>query len=199
MRDHPYPLPSVPPDFVAELGVEPERSSGGHHLLELAEILGRAERDSRAAAGSLIEAMLPRSEVPSPVAVLQARRNAEAREALIREFGALSSSEVAQLASSRAKNRAALAHRWKQEGRIFSAPYHGTEVFPGFQFDDQGQPRETIREVIALFSGRSPWELALWFIVANGWLAGRRPVDLLDTDPEAATAAARRSAAGIVF
>src|SRR4029077_15313883 len=60
----------------------------------------------------LIEAMLPESPVPTPPAVLHARRNAAAREELSAEFGLLSSSEVAARAGSRAKNKAALANRW---------------------------------------------------------------------------------------
>ena len=75
---------------------------------------------------SVVEAMIPRIEVPAPAVVLQARRNAEARDALIREFGLLTSADVADLAGSTAKNRAALAKRWKQEGKIFSVPLRGS-------------------------------------------------------------------------
>jgi hypothetical protein len=63
---------------------------------------------------ALIEAMTPEQrDLPTPAAVLQARRNAEARNALLAEFGALRSSEIAELAGSRAANRAALANRWR--------------------------------------------------------------------------------------
>jgi hypothetical protein len=69
--------------------------------------------------------------VPSAPAVLQARRNALAREELFKEFGAYTSAEVADLAGSKAANKAALANRWKQEGRIFSVMHHGVDYFPG--------------------------------------------------------------------
>jgi hypothetical protein len=149
---------------------------------------------------ALIEAMLPRVEIPSPVAVLQARRNAEAREAMIQEFGVLSSTGVAELAGSQAKNRAALANRWKQEGRLFSVQHHGATVFPGFQLDAAGRPLPVIAEVIARLGSRgSEWELALWFVSETGWLGGRRPVDLLERDPQAVAEAASREAAELVF
>ena len=150
----------------------------------------------------MIDTMLPPlpSLLPSTVAVLQARRNAEARASLLREFGALSSIQVAELAGSRAANRAALANRWKQEGRIFSVTQQATTLYPAFQFDHEGKPHPVIARVLeALGSQSSEWQLALWFLSSNGWLHGRRPVDLLDTDPEAVAEAAQRGAEELVF
>ncbi len=148
----------------------------------------------------MIEAMLPPLPVPSTVAVLQARRNAEARASLLREFGALTSTQVADLAGSRAANRAALANRWKQEGRIFSVNHQGATLFPAFQLDRDGQPHPVIARVIrALSSQSTEWQLALWFASSNGWLNGRRPVDLLEEDLEAVAEAAERGAEELVF
>lgn len=166
----------------------------------LARLLLKASAARKERVESLIEAMVPRVLVPSPVAVLQARRNAEAREALVQEFGVLTSTEVAELAGSQAKNRAALANRWKQERRIFSVQHQGATVFPGYQFDTAGRPRPVIAEVVErLGSQSSEWELALWFVAETGWLSGRRPVDLLDRDPRAVAEAASREAAELVF
>ena len=147
----------------------------------------------------LIESMLP-AAVPSAPAVLQARRNALAREALLKEFGAYTSSEVADLAGSKASNKAALANRWKQEGRIFSVTHHGAIYYPGFQFGAEGRPLPVIAEVIrALARASSEWQLALWFLGSNGWLGGRRPVDLLEKEPAAVVNAAEREAEELVF
>jgi HSP20 family molecular chaperone IbpA len=175
--------------------------AGGESMdSELTELLLGAERLHRERVEGLIQSLLPPATIPSAVAILQARRNAEAREALFQEFGALTSSEVAELAGSEAKNRAALANRWKQEERIFSVTRHGLTLFPGFQFDEQGRPKPVIAEVIrALGDEGSQWELALWFTKASGWLGGRRPVDLLDDEPQVVIEAANHEAAGIVF
>ena len=95
----------------AETDLEPEAVE--RVVAALAAHNGHAE----AGAAELIEALMPVPlAVPTPAAVLQARRNAEARTALLREFGALRSAEVAELAGSRAGNRAALANRWRSEG-----------------------------------------------------------------------------------
>ena len=202
VRNRAYPTGPLPKSEVAESAAVAYGESlwPEADVAALVQALLRAEAISRRSTSALIEAMLPRrEEVPSPTAVLQARRNAEARDQLISEFGGYSSAEVAERAGSQAKNRAALAHRWKQEGRIFSVLHHGAEIFPGFQFDEDGQPLEVIREVIAAAFGGSPWGMALWFISHDGWLGGRRPVDLLTSDPAAVALAARREAAGVIF
>ena len=43
------------------------------------------------------------------------------------------------------------------------------------------------------------WQLALWFTSANGWVDGRRPVDLLHSEPEEVAQAAKWEAEGLVF
>jgi hypothetical protein len=147
-----------------------------------------------------IEAMTPSTTVPMPPQVLQAQRNAALRQALIDEFGALTSAQIGEVAGSRATNRAALAHRWKNDGRIFSVMHHGTTIFPGFQFSGDGQPRPIIADVLrTLGSTASGWEIAIWFIAPNTYLAGRRPVDLLESEPDDVIDAARHEAEAIIF
>jgi hypothetical protein len=168
--------------------------------LQMARLLSEQQRIDRRWMDGMIESMLPRKEVPSPVAVLQARRNAEARQSLLEEFGALTSQEIADLAQSKARNRAALANRWKQEGKIFSVHHQGQTYFPAFEFDPEGRPHPVVERVIELLGeSLSEWELALWFTGSNGWLGGRRPVDLLASEPESVVGAAEREAAGFVF
>ena len=36
----------------------------------------------------------------------------------------------------------------------------------------------------------SDWEVALWWVASNDWLAGDRPVDTMHDDPEAVSEAA---------
>ena len=131
---------------------------------------------------------------PSTAETAQLRRNADARRAFLAEFGTLTSREVAEFAGSRAQNRAALANRWKAEGKIFAVESGGQTLFPAFQFsDDDGQPRPVIADILAVLESRySDWQTALWFTGRNGWLGARRPVDVLQSTPEAAVEAARQ-------
>lgn len=143
---------------------------------------------------SLIDLLMPAFDVPRPAAVLQARRNSDARRGFLEEFGALTSSEVADHAGSRAANRSALATRWRKEGRAFAVTLHDTLYYPGFQFDENGRPLPVIGQTLDALGSRElgEWELALWFATRNGWLGDRRPVDLLADDPAAVVEAARR-------
>jgi Protein of unknown function (DUF2384) len=179
---------------------------GGRDAEALAELLAAAT-DAWAARGhdlgQLIEALTPEQpELPTPAAVLQARRNVEARNALLTEFGALRSSEIAELAGSRAANRAALANRWRAEQRLVAVPVGDELLYPGFQFTSEGKPHPAVGAALAALRSNaevSDWQAALWFAGPNGWLGGRRPVDLLDAEPDAVADAARREAAERVF
>jgi hypothetical protein len=153
------------------------------------------------AVDGLVEALMPEGlAVPTPAAVLQARRNAEARSALLTEFGALRSQDVADLAESRATNRAALANRWRTENRVVAVPVGDELLYPGFQFNAEGKPKPAIGPTIDLLRSdphTTDWQMALWFVTPTSWLGGTRPVDLLDEDPDAVINAARREASDV--
>jgi hypothetical protein len=164
------------------------------------EAMEKAASEYNKRMSRIIEAMLPDTPVPLPPQVLQARRNAQGRYALLQEFGGLTSAQVGEFAGSKSSNRAALAHRWKSDGRIFSVVYQGDTYFPGFQFDGEGQPLPIIAEIIEILGNVRPgWELALWFTGSDGWLGGKRPVDLLLKKPKKVLEAARREAEELYF
>ena len=149
----------------------------------------------------VLDALTPKERGPlSSAAVLQARRNAQARSELLDEFGALTSAEVADAAGSRAGNRSALANRWRDEGRVFAVRVGDQQLYPAFQFGEDGRPLEAVVAALALLGpgGLSDWQTALWFTSPNGWLGGRRPVDLLGEEPAAVAGAAEREVGELV-
>ncbi|HEY2282062.1 MAG TPA: helix-turn-helix transcriptional regulator [Solirubrobacteraceae bacterium] len=133
---------------------------------------------------ALVAVMLPES-VPSSAEVWHAQQNAQARLELIREFGGLTAQEIADLVGSKAANRSALASRWHSEDRIVGVAWHGRTLYPGFQFRN-GQLNATVAHAVARLRerGLEGWALALWFVTPSGWLWDRRPVDVIDEDPE---------------
>jgi len=139
------------------------------------------------------------------IARRQAARNAAARQSLLAELGALTSAEVAKTLTLKAQDREPrLSSReidqWKRERRVFTVPHEGRSLYPLFQFDEEGHPRPVVAEILASIGQQSRgWELALWFIASNGWLGGRRPVDLLKTDPAAVSEAAKHEAFDLIF
>jgi Sigma-70, region 4 len=138
----------------------------------------------------VIEVMLPES-IPSPAEVWHAQRSAQARSELLEEFGALTAEQVADQAGSEARNRSALASRWHSEGRIFAVPWHGRSIYPAFKFRD-ARPSPTVERAVPILRerGLDGWPLALWFTTPTGWLWDRRPVDLLEEDPQGVLRAA---------
>jgi hypothetical protein len=127
--------------------------------------------------------------------VLQLQRLAEARRRFLQEFPTLTSQEIAEVNRSRASNTAALANGWKAAGRVFAVSVARGDLYPAFQFGEEGKPLPVIAQVLEVMRGEQPWTIALWFAGGSGWLGGKRPVDLLHTDPEAVVEAARRTKA----
>ncbi len=140
----------------------------------------------------LISAAMPvLSDQPQPAAIDQARRNAKARTEFIRHYEVLDAEQVHAVFGSSAKNKAALAARWRSEGRIFALEHKGRLLYPAFQFDSQGKPKKMLAAVlVALGPSVGPWQTALWFTSANGWLGGRNPLDLLATETDLVVEAA---------
>jgi hypothetical protein len=149
----------------------------------------------------VLEALVPRDRGPlSTAGVLQASRNARARSELLEEFPALTSSEVADAAGSKAANRASLANRWREERKVFAIRVGEQLLYPAFQFDDDSRPLDVMGGVLEyLGAGElSDWQTALWFASPTGWLGGRRPVDVLREEPDAVVEAAQREVGELV-
>jgi hypothetical protein len=123
--------------------------------------------------------------------------NAKARARFFEEWPSFTSKDLADAAGHGSKNRSMTASRWKAKGKVFSVKHGGAEYFPAFQFED-GQPVEAVGKTLALLGEKkSGWQLAFWFTSPNGWLDGRRPVDVLQ-DVNAVTQAAAHEAEDII-
>jgi hypothetical protein len=123
--------------------------------------------------------------------------NARERARFLSDTACLTSKEIAQNAGHQAANASVTGSRWKQQGRIFSVPSRGSELYPAFQFRE-GQPHPSVAKILReLPKQMSPWQVAFWFTSSNGWLRGAAPADRLD-DEEAVVKAARRASEPIV-
>jgi hypothetical protein len=146
----------------------------------------------RPSTDELAERMLPEVPVPSPAQATLAQRESQARWSMLEEFGAFTSEELADQ-RSQAKNRHALANRWRSEGKVFAVELRGRQLYPGFQFDPETfAPEPIVAEVLTALPREqmSDWEVALWWVASDPWLDGDRPVDLMREDPEMVTKAA---------
>jgi hypothetical protein len=134
------------------------------------------------------------SRVLSPSRLEQLRLQAKAREHFLATYPTLTSSEVAELGGSRARNKSAIASRWKQEGKIFAISDQSTDRYPLFQFGQDGKPLPVMEDILRLFEGENAWTIALWFAAASDWLENDPPAERVARDPAAVLEAARHSA-----
>src|SRR6266478_2804855 len=140
-----------------------------------------------------LEDSVPERELPRGMAPELVGRYQKAREAAVKEFGLLRSEDLARGVHSSAGNTSLVASKWRRGGEIFAVNYGGKPGYLGFQFDPQtSRPRPVISEILRAFP-KDPdgWRLALWFTSANPRLSNRRPVDVLDQNPEQVIAAAK--------
>jgi hypothetical protein len=131
----------------------------------------------------------------APAPILEgARREAQFRVRLMQDYVAHRAAEVAMLGGSTASNRSQLAYRWRKERRIFAVPYRGELRYLGFQFDHDGQPVPVVAQVLAALTGWSEWQIAAWFVTANGLLDKEQPVAVLLTRAADVVSAAEEDA-----
>ncbi len=91
----------------------------------------------------------------------------------------------------RANNEASMLRRWLSERKIFSVQYDGRELIPKFQIRN-GAPETILERVIKVFPNEgSDWSIAQFLTSPNGYLAGARPMDLLQNDPDRIVSLAR--------
>lgn len=157
------------------------------------------EQQSRNSLQRLAEALVPRTPVP-PRLIREAAMLVKARKAVLESGDWLSAAELAQLAQLSTTNPSAQPNKWKKNGQIFAIHHNGVDYFPGYGLDRDAnfRPLKAMSQVIEVFDGhKDGWGMAFWFLSANSFLGGKRPQDLLATDPERVIAAARDEVQGI--
>lgn len=128
---------------------------------------------------------------PAVARAVQAEHNLVAR--IEAEFGLYTSAQVGKMLGSRSsapRNLAASTHR---EGATI-ALHRGTHLtYPGFQFGPDGQPLPVIRQLRDLAESNDWTETGLiqWLCAPTTYLDGKRPVDVIATNPDRLVAVAR--------
>lgn len=133
-------------------------------------------------------------DTPATPQIARAVQATENRwRAIESEFGLLDSTAVARLLGSRASNARSFTAEHRKAGKVLGIRRGKSYLYPSFQFDANGVVRLAIPTIIRLATGAdwSSESTAIWLCSPSGWLADRRPVDLLETEPDAVIAAAR--------
>jgi hypothetical protein len=115
------------------------------------------------------------------------------RAAVAAEFGVWSAAEAGRRIGSRGHSPAAAIRRWAAQGKLLTVPVAGLDHYPGFAFGLDGRPRSVLVRVASAVPERTGWALVAWLVSPQDALGGARPVDLLETNPDAVVAAATAS------
>lgn len=168
-------------------------------LLETAHLFFKeAADDVSKRRDMLIAALMP--SIPAAV-VKQASMEARARAAVLTSSDWLTAKDIAERAGLSTANASSTPWKWKQDGSIFAINNEGRNLFPIYGLDpDSGyRPLKSLKSIIEVFKGRKEsWGMAYWFASANSFLGGKRPMDLIKSEPSHVLAAAEDEVAGVV-
>ncbi|MCL4182326.1 MAG: hypothetical protein KJ011_02655 [Burkholderiaceae bacterium] len=154
-----------------------------------AALLEQSEQTFKA----LVNALVPKAP-PAPALLKEAAMLARSRKAVLGGADWLTAAQVAELAGLSATNPSTQPNKWKRQGQIFAVHHNGVDYFPGYGLDPQAgwRPRKAMKRVLEVFGdNKDGWGLAYWFASVNSLLGGRRPQDVLATEPERVIAAAQ--------
>ncbi|CAI0723602.1 hypothetical protein [Serratia fonticola] len=141
---------------------------------------------------ALVDALVPKVP-PTPSLLKEAAMVARSRKAVLESADWLTAAQVAELAGLSASNPSTQPNKWKRQKQIFAITHNGVDYFPGYGLDpDTGyRPRKGLKPVLDVFGEhKDGWGLAYWFLSANSFLGGKRPQDVLASEPERVIAAA---------
>lgn len=148
---------------------------------------------------ALVDALVPKVP-PTPNLLKEAAMVARSRNTVLESADWLTAAQVAELAGLSTSNPSTQPNKWKRQKQIFAIAHNGVDYFPGYGLDpDTGyRPRKALKPVLDVFGEyKDGWGLAYWFLSANSFLGGKRPQDVLASEPEKVISAAEDEVKGI--
>jgi len=139
--------------------------------------------------GQLVELLVGEVAL-TPVDMKRARLEAKAVRAIRHSTEWLTTAEIAALADLGPANPIGTISRWKQQRRIYALRHGGKDYYPKYALGPDFHPLPVIKEILTVLSGYDPELLAGWFDTTSRFLRGRRPRELVATEPAKVLAAA---------
>lgn len=130
---------------------------------------------------------------------IELKKITRAKQKVISSTSWFTQAELARLTDAPPPDLEIQLRAWRETKMIFSVLHEGTELFPAYAFSiDKLQPIAGLQAVLMLFAGkRNEWGAAYWFAGANGYLGGKRPQDVLRTNPGEVLLAAHDALTGV--
>jgi hypothetical protein len=150
---------------------------------------------------SIVSLMVPKQPVPSTL-LREARMLAQAKTEILQSHDWVTANEISNLAQFSSGNPSSQPNKWKHAGKIFALNHEGVDYFPIYGLDPaQGfRPFSGLVSVISTLTPmKDGWAMAFWFASPNTFLDGKRPKDVLSTNPSGVLSAAKVEVSGVVL
>ena len=135
--------------------------------------------------------LLVRDVPMKPIEMKLVKLQARALERIYSGTSWLTADEIGTLGKHGTANPAAAAHRWKSSGQLFAIRRDGRDMYPRYALGDDFTPLAAIKKVLKLLVGFDPLRVAGWFESTSSFLGGRRPRELIASQPERVVQAAQ--------
>lgn len=146
-------------------------------LIERGHLLSKQKRKD------LVDLLL--RDVPMrPLDMKLAKLQARALERIYCGTPWLTAEEIGTLGKHGTVNPAAAAHRWKSSGHLFAIRRHGMDMYPRYALGDDFTPLPAIKKVLKTLGISDPLRVAGWFESPSSFLGGRRPRELIASQPD---------------
>jgi hypothetical protein len=85
---------------------------------------------------------------------------------------------------------------WHQDGKVFAIEHDGVPYYPNYIFDRMGKPIPEVQELLTIFKGYTPIQVASWFESTSSTLGAKRPREIIESNPQAVVMAAKAHVRG---
>jgi hypothetical protein len=120
---------------------------------------------------------------PTPVDMESARLHAKAWRQILTGGEWLTAAEVGELANLGTGNPVATVNRWKKERKIFAVTRDGRDYFARYALGPDFRPLPAVAAVLKVLPWQGGDRLAAWFESTSSFFGGKRPREVLASDP----------------
>ncbi len=169
--------------FVDQGDLERERAEMQRELLGLAKAVVQLRSARREVKRDQLVQLFVGDVTPTPVDIDRARLEAQAWRQILNGGEWLTAAEVGELANLGAGNPVATVNRWKKDRKIFAITRDGRDYFPRYALGPDFRPLPAVADVLKILPWQSGERLAAWFESTSSFLGGKRPREVLASDP----------------
>lgn len=174
---------SVDVPFADKGDLERERAEVQQELLGVAKAIVQLRRARREVKRDQLVQLFVGDVTPTPVDIDRARLQAQAWRQILNGGEWLTAAEVGELAHLGAGNPVATVNRWKKDRKLFAITRDGRDYFPRYALGTDFRPLPAVAAVLKILPWQSGERLAAWFESTSSFLGGKRPREVLASDP----------------